>query len=123
FTPHDTWSNFVVIIACVLYFFVAVQRLGTVDDLCRFVGVVGWGGGAMAAFGLVQYAFSNGKFFWVYSHPMTDTFYVAKGAFANANHFANYLATALPAQMFLVVMQLLRRQTAKMDGIPWSEWS
>ncbi|MGW8258030.1 MAG: O-antigen ligase family protein, partial [Thermoguttaceae bacterium] len=49
----------------------------------------------MAAFGLVQYFFGNGKFFWFYSRPYSDTLKVVKGSFTNANHFANFLALGL----------------------------
>lgn len=105
FTPSDTWSDLIVIVACLLFFFVAVQRLSTLTDLERYLRVVALGGGAMSLFGLVQYFTGNGKFFWVYAHPMTDTLSAAKGAFTNANHFANYLAIALPAQLLMLVLR------------------
>jgi O-antigen ligase/tetratricopeptide (TPR) repeat protein len=108
FTPNDTWSNLIVILACVQFFYVAAQRLKTVPDLHRVVRIVAISGFVMALFGTVQYLYGNGKFFWLYQHPMTDTLQVAKGAFANANHFANFLAMALPAQVLLVIERLTR---------------
>jgi tetratricopeptide (TPR) repeat protein/O-antigen ligase len=108
FTPNDTWSNLIVILACVQFFFVAAQRLKTVNDLHRMVRIVAIGGFVMALFGTIQYLYSNGKFFWLYQHPMTDTRHAAKGAFANANHFANFLAMALPAQALLIIDRLAR---------------
>jgi len=105
-TPHETWSNLTVIVACGLVFLVLSQRIRTPLDVERGLTVVAVGGFAMAAFGLAQFLLSNGKFFWVYEHPMTDTRFVAKGAFTNANHFANFLAMALPAQLYLVVSRL-----------------
>ena len=46
----------------------------------------------MAVFGLVQYLTANGKFFWFYTHPFSNTFIGVKGSFANKNHFAHFLA-------------------------------
>ncbi|MCA8995560.1 MAG: O-antigen ligase family protein [Planctomycetaceae bacterium] len=109
-TPHHTWSNFIVIVACSLVFLVLSQRIRTVTDISRAVAMIGLSGVLMAVFALAQFLFGNGKFFWVYDHPMTDTLYVAKGAFTNANHFANYLAMTLVAQLFLVVSQLHEQQ-------------
>jgi len=110
FTPNDTQSDLVVIVGCLLFFFVASQRISTMDDLYRFLGIVASGGAAMALFGLIQLQWSNGKFFWIYEHPMTTTNFVAKGAFTNANHFANYLAMSLPAQLLLLILRARKSQ-------------
>ncbi|WP_437185823.1 O-antigen ligase family protein [Planctomicrobium sp. SH668] len=106
FTPSDTWSNLVVIVACILFFFVLSQRLQTVESLNWYLMILAIGASLMALFGLAQFLFGNGKFFWVYEHPMTDTSASAKGAFTNANHFANYLAIAVPAQIYFILLQL-----------------
>jgi len=50
----------------------------------------------MALFGSLQYLFGNGLFFGFYDHPFTNTRDYAKGAFTNPNHFADYVAMALP---------------------------
>jgi len=125
FTPSDTWSDLIVIVACLLFFFVAVQRISTTNDLCRFLRVIALGGGAMALFGIVQFACSNGKFFWVYDHPMTDTSLAAKGAFTNANHFANYLAMSIPAQLYLIVLRIRDRAGVPqmtVQSLPTDSW-
>lgn len=116
FTPSDTWSDLIVVTACLLFFFVAVQRLSTLNDLELYLRCVAIGGGAMALFGLVQYLASNGKFYWIYDHPMTDTRLAAKGAFTNANHFANYLAMAIPAQFLLIVLHRDARHSPNFVG-------
>ncbi|SFH59834.1 O-antigen ligase family protein [Planctomicrobium piriforme] len=113
FTPVDTWSDFVVLVACLQLFFVMVQRLRTVDDILRFIRVIALGGGVMATFGIVQLTWGNGKFFWFYDHPMTNTFGVAKGAFANPNHFANYLALTLPAQLLMLINRVTTRPNVR----------
>jgi len=105
-TPADTWSNLTVIVSCLILFFVAVQRVRTVDDVLMLLRALVVSAFGMAAFGIVQFLFSNGKFFWVYENPYTDTTFVAKGGFTNANHFANFLAMTVPAQIFLLVRNL-----------------
>lgn len=112
-TPYETWSNFVVIVACVQYFFVAAQRLRTLDELNRYVQAVAVGAAAMAGFGIAQLIWGNGKFFWIYAHPMTDTRFVAKGAFTNANHFANFLAMAVPAQLYCLVQYVAPQSSGR----------
>ncbi|WP_437205579.1 O-antigen ligase family protein [Planctomicrobium sp. SH664] len=110
FTPYDTLSNLVMVVACCQLFFVAAQRLRRLDDLRNVLSLIAVGGVAMAAFGLVQLLLSNGKFFWFYEHPQTDTSSVAKGAFTNANHFAHYLSLTIPAQLLLLVEGLGSQQ-------------
>ena len=105
-TPYVSLSNLVVIVACAQFFFVAVQRTKTVADLTRLLHLVAGSGALMAGFGIAQFLAGNGKFFWIYEHPMTDTHFNAKGAFTNANHFANFLAMTLPAQLFLLAFSL-----------------
>ena len=105
-TPADTLSNLIVVVACVLVFLVAVQRIRTPDDVRRILQAIALCSIVMAGFGILQFLFGNGKFFWRYEHPFTDTRYVAKGAFTNANHFANFLAVSVPIQLWLIVREL-----------------
>lgn len=122
-TPNDTQSNLVVIVAAIQFFFIAVQRLATTADLCFYIRVTAFGGGAMALFGLSQWIWGNGKFFWIYDHPMTDTTVAAKGAFSNANHFAHFLALALPAQLLQIVFCLKSESRTGESAWPSGHWS
>jgi O-antigen ligase/tetratricopeptide (TPR) repeat protein len=105
-TPAATWSNLIVIVACVVTFLVAVQRVRTPADVRRMLGLIGFGGAMMAVFGLLQLVAGNDRFFWFYEHPMSTTQFKAKGAFTNANHFANLLAMSLPIQLYFIVLRL-----------------
>lgn len=109
FTPANTWSDLVVVVASLEIFFVMVQRLRTINDVFAFIRIVALGGGAMSLFGVIQYLFGNGKFFWFYDHPMTSTLGVAKGSFANPNIFANFLALSLPAQILMLITRMSDR--------------
>jgi O-antigen ligase/tetratricopeptide (TPR) repeat protein len=95
-TPYETQRSLVCIIACVMLFVVAVNRMQTLDDVRRMIRALALAMTAMALFGSLQHLFGNGRFFGVYEHPFTDTRDYAKGAFTNPNHFADYVAMALP---------------------------
>ncbi len=100
FAPWQTWSDLVTLVSVMLVFFIAVQRLQTVHDIHRIMRYLAVSGFVTAIFGITQYLVGNGKFFWFYEHPDTTTLTSAKGGFTNANHFADFLAMSLPAQLW-----------------------
>jgi O-antigen ligase/thioredoxin-like negative regulator of GroEL len=69
-----------------------IQKLQDVERLLRWIAVATLG---MAAFALLQYVTSNGKYFWFYEHPFAKTQYVVLGSFTNRNHFAHFIALGL----------------------------
>ncbi|MBX3444498.1 MAG: O-antigen ligase family protein [Planctomyces sp.] len=102
-TPQDTLDSLLCVAACMLLFVVAVQRLQRKQDVARLMTWIGLSAAGMAAFGAAQLVAGNGKFFWVYEHPFTDTRHVAKGAFTNANHFAHFVALGIPIWLWRFV--------------------
>jgi hypothetical protein len=94
-TPADTRAAMVLFVSYGLLFVVAVQRVERVEDIERLLRWCGLSAAVMASFGLVQYFASNGKFFWFYQSPFTDTLRAAKGSFTNRNHFAQFLALGI----------------------------
>lgn len=115
--PAETRDGLAVYLAYSLVFLVVVQRLRTMNDLQRVLRWIGFSAVLMAAFGLIQYFTSNGKFLWVYEHPFRTTADVVKGSFANRNHFAHFLAIGLGPLAFWIVTKLniQRRST---DAMP-----
>ena len=95
FIPQETKSGLTILIAYVLIFLVAVQRIRSQRDVERMLKLIGISGAAMAIFGIVQRFTSNGNFFWFYDNPFSTTDLVLKGAFTNRNHFAHFLALAI----------------------------
>jgi len=79
-------------ISYLLLFIVTVQRIRSKEDAFRILRWIATAGAVMAVFGLVQYALSNGKFFWVFEHPQGTTADRPLGGFLNKNHFSHYLA-------------------------------
>ena len=92
FTPSLTRSGLVLLIAYVLFFMTLAQRLvslSAIDHLLRLLAIATV---FMAALGLAQLFFGNGKFLWVIEHPFRNASWPAKGTFTNQNHFAHFLA-------------------------------
>ena len=90
-TPHDTVLCLAMLVSYCLVFVVVTQRVQSVSDVWRLLSWIALAAAAMAAFGLVQYFTSNGRFFWFYEHPFRTTDDYVKGSFVNRNHFANFL--------------------------------
>ena len=90
--PAATRAALVVLLAYSLLFWVTLQRIRAVEDVERLLRWIAVSAALAAGFGLVHLFTSNGKFFWFYQRPFTDTSLVPKGAFGNRNHFAHFLA-------------------------------
>lgn len=108
FTPTETRHAIRVLLAYCLIALVFFQRLKTERECQRALRSVAASGVVMAVFGLLQWASSNGKFFWVYEHPFTDPTEHLKAAFTNRNHFAQFLALSMGPLLWWLVT-LIRR--------------
>lgn len=111
-TPAETKYAWWVFLAYSIILVVVFQRLRHAEDCYRLLKLVGLAGVAMTAFGLLQWGSSNGRFFWFYKHPFTDTTIHLKGAFTNRNHFAQFLTLCVGPLMwwlFRDIRQFLAR--------------
>ncbi|MCG6154448.1 O-antigen ligase family protein [Rubinisphaera margarita] len=108
-------------IACVLVLFLLlIQRFRDRQHGKKVVLAVGFGTAVFAVFGSAQYLLSNGKFFWVFEHPYTNTAAVAKGSFTNSNHFAGFLALSLGPLLAWAISRSGERRSSRdrMDNGP-----
>ena len=94
-TPAATRDGLVVLLAYVLLFLAAVHRVRGVADVERLLRWLALAAVLMALLGLAQLLAGNGKFYWFYEHPFSSAGDAAKGAFANRNHFAQFLALGI----------------------------
>lgn len=108
-TPSETRAGLAIYLAYVLLFVVTVQRVEKVSDVERLLKWLAISAALMAAFGIVQYLLSNGKFAWIYQHPSRETHDAVKGMFVNKNHFAHLLALGLGPLVWLVQRSLAAR--------------
>lgn len=112
--PGATKIALATLVAYALLFFTISERLRTLSDVDRILRLLAISVILMAGFGLLQYLTSNGKFFWFYETPHTNTFRVTKGSFTNRNHFAHFLTLgAAPLLAWIVSRQHSRRHSSK----------
>lgn len=95
FAPAETRAGLVLYLDFAFLFLVVVERLGDVEDVERLLRWCALAAVGMGLLGIVQLLAGNGKFLWFYQHPFSPTSDVAKGAFANRNHFAQFLALGI----------------------------
>ncbi|MGI9427518.1 MAG: O-antigen ligase family protein, partial [Bythopirellula sp.] len=93
--PSATSVALATLIAYVLLFATTVGRLRSKADIEHLIRLIGIAGVLMSCFGLIQYFFSNDRFFWFYEHPYTTTSDAVKGSFTTRNHFAHFLTLAI----------------------------
>ncbi|MCA9079083.1 MAG: O-antigen ligase family protein [Planctomycetaceae bacterium] len=105
-TPYITLSHLAMLGAGLTIFYVLVQRLDSWRDVHHLIVLLCGSAVCMAAFGLLQFATSNGRYFWFYKHVQATTQYTAVGGFTNANHFADFLALTIPLQIWLLLQSL-----------------
>ncbi len=120
-TPAATWGALPLLLSYGMLFLVTVQRIDTVEDVERLLRWIAISAVAMAGFGLVQLLASNGKFFWFYEHPFSDTHKVAKGSFTNRNHFAHFLALGLGPLIWWLQQKPHREHRRTSTRIRWTK--
>ncbi len=101
-TPDATSQSLRLLLSGVLLFAVTVQRIQRISDVERIIRWLAISVSLMAAFGIVQFLASNGKFFWTFEHPYSRTDDCVKGAFTNRNHFAHFIALGFGAVLWWV---------------------
>ncbi|WP_347245466.1 O-antigen ligase family protein [Thermogutta sp.] len=94
-TPQETRLGLGLWIAYSLLFVTVVYRVRRIEHVERYLRSIALGIVAVAVFGLLQYLFANGKFFWIYEHPFAHTRDAVKGSFVNRNHFAEFVALGI----------------------------
>ncbi len=123
-TPGETQNGLAIFLAYALVFLVTVQRINAVSDVERLMRWIALSALAMASFGLLQLLTSNGKFFWFYEHPFTDTYNMAKGSFTNRNHFAHFLALGIgPLIWWMQHQHSHRKSSGEQRFGPSDDWN
>ena len=95
--PEETRLALATLVAYALLFTTTLQRVRTTADVRRMLRWIALSAIFMAGFGLLQYFSSNGRFFWFYDYPYSNTTDGATGSFSCRNHFAHFLCLGLAA--------------------------
>jgi len=93
--PQETRLGLGLWIGYSLLFATTVYRIQKIEHVERYLRFIALGIVVVAGFGLLQYLFANGKFFWFYEHPFAHTRDAVKGSFVNRNHFAEFIALGM----------------------------
>lgn len=120
--PAATREGLIMLLAHGLLFLVVVQRVRKLGDVQWLLRCLAGTVIAMAALGLVQLLFSNGRFLWIYEHPFRDTRSAATGAFINCNHFAHFLALGVAPLIWWLAQTAAGRdrQTGRTNTDGWT---
>ena len=108
--PEETRLALATLVAYVLLFVTIVQRIENTDDIARLMRMLGLSAVGVASFGIIQFFTTNGKFFWFYEYPFTNTSRELKAGFTCRNHFAHFLV--LGFAMLLSWVMLERHSTS-----------
>lgn len=90
--PRETFCQLGLVLSGWLLTLVARHHIRSRVQIAAFLDVLSICTALLAAFAVAQFAFGNGKFFWVYTHPFATTNYAANGSFTNPNHFGEFVA-------------------------------
>ncbi|WLD15031.1 O-antigen ligase family protein [Planctellipticum variicoloris] len=118
FAPGETRSSLVIYGACLAVFATTVQGLRTSDDVFRLLRLAAGISLGMAAFGVLQYATANRKFYWIFENPDLSTTYYATGSFFNRNHFAQFVVLGIGPAIAWLAMQFKHRERTGREALP-----
>lgn len=108
--PHETTKSLAMLLSYSLLFVVVAGRIQRRADIERMLHWVGISAVVMAAFGIVHYFTSDGRYFWFYQHPFRSPTRDVAGAFVNRNHFAHFLVLGIgPLASWL--LSIVRQRT------------
>lgn len=114
-TPRETKLALAMLVSYALLITVLLQRIEKTADVERILNLVAISAVLMAAFGLIQFFASNGKYFWFYLHPYRTTDRCVVGSFMNRNHFASFLVLGV-GPLVLALVRLVRQQSKANNG-------
>lgn len=110
--PHTTRINLILFSAYAVLFCVTSNHLRSVQQVRSLIRFLGFSLAAFAMFGIVQYLFGNGKYFWFYDQPLRGAARFVQGPFTNPNHFAHFIALGIGPLIWLLFASENQPQTA-----------
>ena len=116
--PAETASGLATFAAYGLLFLVMVQRIQTLADVEKILCCAAFASVAMGAFALVQYKFSNDKFYWMVDHPFMTTSHCALGCFTNRNHLAQFLALGVGPLIWWILGRFHDQEQSGDNALP-----
>jgi O-antigen ligase len=113
-SPFHTRTELLLLLACLILLFLAVQVFRTLQDWRGFV----WFGMGLAfaasVFGILQHLTFNGKLYWFREMHYGG---IPFGPFANRNHFAGFMELLLPLSLVPLILGRVRRERWVVVGL------
>jgi O-antigen ligase len=100
--PMDTHGELLKYLCYLCFFFLALNLLRAGRAYLQVYRCIIVAGAVVAAIGLVQQAWSNGKIYWIYGSGGASPF----GPFVNHNHFAGYMELALGLSLGMLLTEV-----------------
>ncbi len=113
-TPFDTEGEILKYVCYVLFFFLALNWLRYSRVYLNLYRAIIFSGAVVAAFGLAQSAWSNGKIYWTFQSGSGSPF----GPFVSHNHFAGYIELALGLALGMLLVEIRQfKEKAAFPGV------
>ena len=100
--PFETQGEILKYLCYVLFFFLGLNLLRYHKVYLNLFRVIIVTGAAVAAVGILQSTWSNGKIYWLYESGSGSPF----GPFVNHNHFAGYIELALGLALGMLLVEI-----------------
>lgn len=101
--PASTLAAFPVWLSYGLLLITASQRLRKYEDVEQYLRWIGMACAFWALVGLLQYAFHNGRYLWLFESPAALGDKPSNGPFTNKNHYAQFLSLGLGPLVWCVI--------------------
>ncbi len=113
-SSYNTRLEFLLLLACLLLLFLAVQAFRTLDDWRGFIWFGMGLGFLVSVFGILQHLTFNGKLYWFREMRYGG---IPFGPYANRNHFAGFAELVLPLALVPLVLGRVRRERWAVVGL------
>jgi O-antigen ligase len=113
-SPHETRLQFLLLLADVLFVFLAAQAFRTLQDWREFFWFAMLFGFFVAGLGILQHLTFNGKLYWVREMRYGG---IPFGPYVNRNHFAGFAELLIPISLVPLILGKVRRERRFVIGL------
>jgi O-antigen ligase len=113
-SPYSTRIQLLLLLATLIFLFLAVQAFRTLQDWRGFVWFGMGLGFVVSVFGILQHLTFNGKLYWFRELRYGG---IPFGPYANRNHFAGFAELVVPLALVPLILGRVRRERLALVGL------
>jgi O-antigen ligase len=113
-SPHETRLQLLLLLADVVFIFLAAQAFRTLHDWREFFWFAMLFGFFVAGLGILQHLTFNGKLYWFREMRYGG---IPFGPYVNRNHFAGFAELAIPIALVPLILGKVRRERRFVIGL------